>query len=193
MKKNRSRGLVPGVGVGLILVLPLLGAGATPTWLEQSPTITPGSASPVNSGRRTATRARVDQAYGKLPLTFEANRGQTDTQVKFLSRGQGYTLFLTSTETVFVLTKSEPPAKRDTFRLLKPAPRQPKPMTRAVVRMKLVGANPVPRVAGLEELPGKANYFIGNDPKKWRTNVPTYARVEYKDVYPGVNLVYYGN
>ena len=63
----------------------------------------------------------------------------------------------------------------------------------AVVRMKLVGANPSPRVSGLEELPGKSNYFIGNDPSQWRTNVPHYAKVQYNDVYPGVDLVYYGN
>ena len=62
-----------------------------------------------------------------------------------------------------------------------------------VVRMKLVGANPSPRVSGLEELPGKSNYFIGNDPSQWRTNVPHYAKVQYNDVYPGVDLVYYGN
>src|SRR3989441_926920 len=59
--------------------------------------------------------------------------------------------------------------------------------------MKLLGANPTPRVTGVEELRGRSNYFIGNDPAKWRANVPTYAKVEYRDVYPGVNLVYYGN
>jgi hypothetical protein len=59
--------------------------------------------------------------------------------------------------------------------------------------MKLVGANPQAKVTGLEELPGKSNYFIGNDPKKWRTNVPNYAKVKYADVYPGVDLVYYPN
>src|SRR3989441_4502002 len=59
--------------------------------------------------------------------------------------------------------------------------------------MKLLGANPTPRVTGVEELRGRSNYFIGNDPAKWRANVPTYANVEYRDVYPGVNLVYYGN
>ena len=59
--------------------------------------------------------------------------------------------------------------------------------------MKLDGANATPQVEGLEELSGKANYFIGNDPAKWRTNVPTYARVQYHAVYPGVDLVYYGN
>src|SRR5204862_3585507 len=59
--------------------------------------------------------------------------------------------------------------------------------------MKLVGANRTAKVTGLDELPGKSNYFIGNDPKKWRTDVPTYAKVRYQDVYPGIDLVYYGN
>jgi hypothetical protein len=59
--------------------------------------------------------------------------------------------------------------------------------------MKLLGANPRAKVSGLEELPGKSNYFIGKDPKKWRTNVPNYAKVKYANVYPGVDLVYYGN
>jgi hypothetical protein len=59
--------------------------------------------------------------------------------------------------------------------------------------MKLVGANLHANVTGLDELPGKSNYLIGNDPKKWRTNVPNYAKVKYASVYPGVDLVYYGN
>src|SRR5262249_9145044 len=63
----------------------------------------------------------------------------------------------------------------------------------AVLRMKIVGANPQPEVAGGVELPGKVNYFIGNDPKKWRTNISTYAKVKYQGVYPGIDLVYYGN
>ena len=65
--------------------------------------------------------------------------------------------------------------------------------TDALLRMKLVGANPNPKIVGMDELPGKSNYFIGNDPKKWRTNVPNYAKVKYANVYPGVDLVYYGN
>jgi hypothetical protein len=59
--------------------------------------------------------------------------------------------------------------------------------------MRLVGANERAKVTGLEELPGKSNYFIGNDPKKWRTNMLNYAKVKYANVYPGVDLVYYGN
>src|SRR2546430_3334333 len=59
--------------------------------------------------------------------------------------------------------------------------------------MKLVGANQAANVTALDELPGKTNYFVGNDPKKWRTDVPTYGKVKYEGVYPGVDLVYYGN
>lgn len=59
--------------------------------------------------------------------------------------------------------------------------------------MKLEGANPTPAVEGKEQLPGIVNYFIGNDPAKWRTNIPTYAKVQYQDAYPGIDLAYYGN
>src|SRR3989441_8952332 len=68
-----------------------------------------------------------------------------------------------------------------------------KAITTTVLRMRLVGANPAAEISGLEELPGKSNYFIGNDPKKWHTNVPNYARVKYRNLYPGIDLVYYGN
>jgi hypothetical protein len=59
--------------------------------------------------------------------------------------------------------------------------------------MKLVGANSEPKVVGLDALSGKSGYFKGSDPQKWYTQVPTYARVQYQDVYPGVDLIYYGN
>src|SRR5882672_6479114 len=121
-----------------------------------------------------ATDARLNESYGKLPLHFEANRGQTDKDVRFLSRGPGYGLYLTAGEAVLVLSKHA-----DTKRV--------------ALRMSLVGAARKPLVSGLEEQPGKANYFIGKDPAKWRTNVPTYAKVHYHDVYPGIDLVYYGN
>src|SRR5215510_13746024 len=115
------------------------------------------------------SKAEVEAAYGKLPLSFEANRGQTDGQVKFLSRGHGYGLYLTGTETVLKLRDES-----------------------SALRMKLLGANPRPQVAGVNQLPGKTNYFIGNDPKKWRKDIPTYAKVKYEAVYPGVDVVYYG-
>jgi hypothetical protein len=91
--------------------------------------------------------------------------------VRFLSRGPGYTLFLTSNEAVLVSEKNK----------------------LRVTRMKLVGANPVPRVRGSDELPGRSFYFVGNDPKNWQSKVPNYAQVQYQAVYPGIDLLYYGN
>ncbi len=149
----------------------------------------------------TPVPKQVAKSYGRLPLSFEANRGQTDEQVKFLSRGKGYTLLLTPTEAVLALKR--PKGQESSSSLsgrgaLHPPETNPKlgaghsePNT--VLRMKLVGANPRPEVSGLDELPGKSNYFIGNDPSKWRTNVPHYAKVHYQDIYPGIDLVYYGN
>jgi hypothetical protein len=197
VKRNKSLRSSVAIGTALVLILPLLSIASAPTGIQPSSKllfpldqVEIGSAARV---RPEAVRPRVDQAYGKLPLTFEANRGQTDSQVKFLARGSGSTLFLTSTEAVLVLTRREARANRDKFPLLTRDLTQPGKVTQTVVRMKLVGANAEPQVAELEELPGKVNYFIGNDPAKWHTNVPTYARVEYRDIYPGVNLVYYGN
>ena len=59
--------------------------------------------------------------------------------------------------------------------------------------MKLIGSNPRVAVEGIDRLPGITNYFIGNNPEKWRTNIPNYSRVRYRDIYPGIDLVYYGN
>jgi hypothetical protein len=137
-----------------------------------------------------AAEARVSEAYGKLPLHFEANRGQTHEDVRFLARGPGYNLFLTPTEAVLTLMKQEAPARRPAAHD-KSKPRTP--ATGTVLRITFAGANPDLRVTGLEELPGKANYFIGNNPAKWRTNVPTYLKARYTDLYPGIDLIYYGN
>src|SRR5579872_5463409 len=131
-----------------------------------------------------AVNQKIVESYGKLPLSFEANQGQADSQVKFISRGSGYSLFLTSTEAV--LSLQEPPARKE------PLPSAPSAKSAAVLRMKLVGANLSPQLTGRDELPGKSNYFFGNNPAKWRTNVPNYAKVKYSDVYPGIDLVYYG-
>jgi hypothetical protein len=136
--------------------------------------------------------ARVSESYGKLPLHFEANQGQTNKDVQFVSRGAGYSLYLTANEAVLVLAKPNPDAKREG-----PTPAWPGAKTTQVkavaLRMSLVGAVRKPRVSGIDELPGKTNYFIDNNPARWRTHVPTYAKVQYREVYPGIDLVYYGN
>jgi len=163
-----------------------------------SPLSEPDPATPRQA--QGATQARLVGAYGKLPLSFEANQGQTDRQVKFLSRGQGYTLFLTSSEAVLTLRKAERSRRKENRDAKDPSLRlnpslrfHRSAFAETVLRMKLVGAHPEPQMEGLEELPGKSNYFLGNDPKKWQLQVPTYAKVKYKEVYAGVDLVYYGN
>jgi hypothetical protein len=137
----------------------------------------------------------LERRNGKLALSFEPNRGQTDARVKFVSRGRGYTLFLTPTEVVLALRKAGATATRHPIDA--PASRtdaeEAYATSATVLSIELMGANPAPQVTGQQELPGKSNHFIGNDPRKWRTNVPTYARVNYRDVYPGVDLIHYGN
>jgi len=191
-------------------VLALLGAWRNCGVARRAP-----SAAAASMGSAKTARPKAVQNYGKLPLSFEVNQGQTDRQVKFLARGQGYTLFLTSQEAVLLLQKSEGSRQQngelekpgweliaDRYALFKDrspvaaervkrsdAPR----VTNTMLQMKMVGANSNARVKGEEELPGKTNYFIGNDPRNWRTNIPIYAKVRMEDVYPGVDLVYYGN
>jgi Beta-propeller repeat len=114
---------------------------------------------------------QILEAYGKLPLRFEANAGQTDPQVQFLVRGSGSTLFLTSTEAVLAVRG---------------------PQGTSPVRLQLVGTTSTPQGRGVEELPGTSNYFIGDDPQQWHSRVPSYAKVVYNGIYPGVDLVYYG-
>ncbi len=146
---------------------------------------------------------KVLNAHGELPLRFEENRGQTDPRVKFLSRGHGYTLFLTPGEAVLALRKPAKESRRSSalgrFSLssvAKSANRRDIGLAKdeaQVLRVKLIGGNPRAQLEGVDRLPAGSNYFIGNNPKKWRTNIPTYARVRYRDVYPGIDMVYYGS
>jgi uncharacterized protein (TIGR03437 family) len=122
---------------------------------------------PLRLGSGSGREATNQRHYGDLPLSFELNQGQAGGQIKFLSRGNGYSLFLTSTEAVVALRQGE-------------------------LRMKLLNANQDAPVSGLEPLPGKVNYILGADPKKWQTNVPTFARVRRHEIYRGVDMVFYG-
>jgi uncharacterized repeat protein (TIGR01451 family) len=144
------------------------------------------------------TKERAKEAYGKLPINFEANRGQTDESVKFLARGRGYNLFLTATEVVLNLRtearrdKSESPMDK-AGRGRNPALLSHASATTSTLRMRLVGANPEAQLKGEGQLPGTINYFTGLDAGKWQRNVSSFAKVRYESVYPGVDMVYYGN
>jgi hypothetical protein len=131
--------------------------------------------------RADASRPELAAAYGKIPLSFEANVGQTNERVRFLARGRGYTLFLTPEEIVLSLSKRQ--AKNENGFV---APRS------AVLRMKFAGANAAPAISGGALQPSQSNYFIGKDPAKWRTAVPHYGRVHYTAVYQGIDVVFYG-
>jgi hypothetical protein len=183
-----------------------LGLIFVPKWTGRtSPKIAPAASPSIatqlqSHGVQSATvppefRAHVAENYGKLPLSFEANRGQSDKQVKYLSRGHGYTLFLTNDEAVLTLRRSG--VKLADTHAVGMSPSAFKPGAgdeqSAVLRMKLIGANTSTMVSGNGEQQGTSNYFIGNDPSQWRTNVANYSQVRYQDAYPGVDLVYYGN
>ena len=144
--------------------------------LRVLPLLTP-IALPAISAAETPANLRA--TYGKVPLQFEENRAQPDKAVRFLAHGPGYNLYLTSKDAVLVLAKPSEKANDE-------------PTEAVALRMSVVGARSTAAVAGVDELPGKANYFIGNDHSQWRTNVPTYAKVRYSGVYPGIDLVYYG-
>jgi Beta-propeller repeat/Abnormal spindle-like microcephaly-assoc'd, ASPM-SPD-2-Hydin len=124
-------------------------------------------------------QGKLLEGYGKLPLSFEPNvgqiAGQSDGSVSFLSRGTGYNLFLTREGAILSLQEKRSAGRPN------------------VLRIQLPGARPDTVISGTDQLPGKTNYLRGNDPKKWNTNITNYAKVRYKNVYDGVDLVYYGN
>jgi len=136
-------------------------------------------------------------ANSPLPLNFELNQGQTHERVKFLARSDGYVLFLTATEAVMALENPTTHRKGKEIHDARDrshdfdANKKSRP-PRSIVRMKLQGANPAPQVEGLDQLETSSNYFTGADPAAWRTNVPSYARVRYAEVYPGIDLIYHG-
>lgn len=127
----------------------------------------------------------VADGYGKVPLTFEPNLGQSDASVQFISHGPGYSLLLRSDEAVLSLHRRNAAARSEMG--------GSDGNSVDVLRMQLLGASTTAVVAGLDPQPGVTNYFIGNDSKKWRTGIPTYGKVNYTGVYPGIDLVFYGN
>ncbi len=144
----------------------------------------------------TAAVQGARASFARLPLAFEENVGQTDAQVKFTSRGAGYNLFLTPDEAVFALRSGTPPSNcAGLFRSARvdcanQASQHPRV---SPLWLRFLGANASSQVSASEPLSGKINYYIGNDPGKWRIGVRQFGRVNYKGIYPGVDLTYYGN
>ena len=132
--------------------------------------------------------AGVRRNYAKMPASFERNRGQADSHVQFLVHQPHSTLFLTPTEAVFALEKPQDDSLHAADRS-----KRSKSVPTSVLRMQLVGANEKAAASGEKSLGAGVNYFIGNDPNRWQTEVSTYEKARYSSVYPGVDVVYYGN
>lgn len=166
-------------------------AGARPQNAAVMPLVS-NSSRPAEAQEKT--RLRVEVGYGNLPLSFEPNRGQTDPQVKFLSRAGNRTLWLTSNEAVLAVGRPSLPTRPDQER----AEAATAGLSRtaeaasAVLRMRFVGANSDAEIEGEDKQPGTVNYFAGK-PEQWRTRIPTFARVRYHSLYPGIDLVFYGD
>jgi len=133
----------------------------------------------------------LNDACRRLPLSFEANRGQAEADVEFVGRADDFALLLKSNEAVLSLRKPQQMLARGAA----PNATQTNDESSAshLLSMKLEGANPEPLVSGIEQQQARANYFIGNDATKWIRGVETYSRVMYEGVYPGVDLMFYGN
>ncbi len=143
------------------------------------------------SGTNSPAAQTAALHYARLPLSF-APTEQT-TQGKFMARGAGYAVALEPTQAAFLLkskTAVQPPPSSMNKR---PQPRlASNKSTDVMLRMQLTGANPTAAAEALEQLPWEANYFRGKDPTQWRRNVTQYAKVKYSQVYPGIDLIYYG-
>ena len=131
---------------------------------------------------KIVNEAPAPALYGALPLHFEQNVGQVNEQVKFLTRGSGYSLFLTANEAVMAVTSAKCGARSEKQN----CPSQ-------ILKMKIAGANQSAIISGENLLGGKTNYITGNDPNDWKTDIANYERVRYSNVYDGIDVVYYGN
>ncbi|HEY4661552.1 MAG TPA: SBBP repeat-containing protein, partial [Terriglobales bacterium] len=150
----------------VLLVLLVLGA----VWLFRCDIATP------QSPNLTASSTQIQASLARLPISFEPNQGQTDGAAKFVAHGRGYGLYLTPSEAVLTVTD-----------------RSQNRLRQIAVRMQLAGANRSSELTGANPLPGHSNYFIGNDSSRWLRNIPQYGRVQYREVYPGIDLAFYGN
>jgi hypothetical protein len=163
------------------LGLAALAGTASGARVSQCPAALPDSARAT--GRATA-------AALKPPLAFEENRGQVASRARFLSRGPGHTLALSPTEAVVSLAGRQAVERS---RSAVGSPQSSRLNTQHSLRLRLAGSDPRAKLAGLEKQPGIVNYLIGSDPKSWRTHIPTYKKVKYEGVYPGIDLVYHGS
>ena len=215
---SASRKFMPAVWILAVAALAALGiAGSASLRTHRaSTTAMQGAAAQAATAQGPAPalsaqeQGRIRESLGTLPLAFEANQGQTDPQVKYTARGNGYTVFLTANDTVFALQSSSRPASATTGKhgfakttatgvkttgaktTQAPPTKDVTADATAAIHMHLVGGNAQPQIVAGSQLPGVTNYYIGSDPSQWRTGVKQYTGVSYRNVYPGVNMAFHG-
>lgn len=176
-------------------------------FIPASPVATMPRTLPSSLRDANNAKLRAVSLFSGLPLMFEPNQGQgnldpADRRVKFLAQGSDYGLLFGADGAILTLRSQTSPQQSSPNRISssgrsasRPLKRQPAPSPNRVesIEMKLAGANPNANLTAGDRLPGKTNYLLGNDPAKWRRDIPQFARLRYENVYPGINLVFYGN
>ncbi len=136
-----------------------------------------GARGPEKSSARPVALSRLANA----PLYFESNAGQAEGAAQFIARGTECSVLLAPTEAQIVLGKSSDEIATGSA------------IVPQSVRLQLMGANPAANIAGRDPLSARVNYFIGSEPSKWRAGIPLFSKVRVDEVYPGVQVIYYGN
>jgi hypothetical protein len=157
---------------------PRVPVDSTPAPVSPAPiAATPSSAVPTTS-------------LDALPLSFIPNAGQTDPQVRFHAQGLGGNLFFTQQSVMLALPLRDPAARR----LRRPTAvlSATQAVSLTVARLRFDGPNPTPVIDPVDRLPGVASFYLGNDPRRWQTNLTTYAGLVYRELYPGIDLRYDG-
>ena len=182
----------PLIGLAAVVSLVAILSGSTAISATDPPllgSLRPAPRAPLSAGIRSSNVRPFSRA-AKLPLYFEPNLGQAPASIRFLARGSDSSLALFPDGAILALhsrgLNSDGHGSRHTS-----SPRGTASST--FLRMRLLDANRSVSLAGDQALPGRSNYFIGSDPHQWRTNIPQFGRVHYRRVYPGIDLVYYGN
>lgn len=130
-------------------------------------------------------------ALAGAPLCFEPASRETSAQPKFLARGADFQFAIGPAGADLTLRKSNGRLARGALERLESI--APAPATTRGVSMEFLGANLRAEMSGQQPLTGKVNYLVGNDPVEWRSNIPTYAQVRVQELYPGIDVIYYGN
>ncbi|MGE5680216.1 MAG: SBBP repeat-containing protein, partial [Bacillota bacterium] len=175
----------------LILLIVLIGAAAACLLTLLQVNHTPNKQIPLNTAEfNSSAESKVREARYNLPMMFEANYGQANEQFKFIARSPNYTVSLLSNSVQISLRK---PLPKDAVQHNSRSSGSKNNLEFSNLHMEFIEANPSPEIIPIEESSGKSNYFIGNDPAKWRTDIPNYKRIKYVDIYPGIDLIFYGN